>query len=81
MRFSRLRMIGEANLNNLINLIKSWFRQFLLVIALCSVPSIAAAQHVHLRGTVRERGSGDAIPGASLAIMGTSRGAKANVEG
>jgi hypothetical protein len=43
--------------------------------------SDATGQTVSLTGTVREQGSSESIPGASLAIMGTSRGAKANRDG
>ncbi len=41
----------------------------------------AMAQSVHLSGTIEEQSSGESIPGATLAILGTSHGAKANVEG
>ena len=38
-------------------------------------------QTFQLSGVVHEQGSGDAIPGASLHIIGTSRGARTNAEG
>jgi hypothetical protein len=50
-----------------------------LLIALCCSTS-ALAQHV-LTGTVRESTSREVIPGASIALLGTSRGAKANSQG
>lgn len=44
------------------------------------VASTAFGQH-ELTGTVRETGSKEGISGASIAVLGTSRGAKANMQG
>ncbi|HET6510564.1 MAG TPA: DUF5686 family protein, partial [Candidatus Kapabacteria bacterium] len=58
-------------------------KALLVLLAILFVTSNACAQS-ELTGTVRERvasGSGDGIPGASIAILGTSRGAKANSQG
>ena len=52
---------------------------YVFLIALLA--SNATSQTVSLTGTVREQGSNEAIPGASLAIMGTSHGAMANRDG
>lgn len=41
----------------------------------------SSAQQVELHGRVVVRGTGEEIPGASLGILGTPRGAKANREG
>ena len=58
-------------------------KALLVLLAILFVTSNACAQS-ELTGTVRERvasGSGDGIPGASIAILGTSKGAKANSQG
>ncbi|MDP4198225.1 MAG: DUF5686 family protein [Bacteroidota bacterium] len=52
-----------------------------LVLLIALLTSASHAQQVELRGRVTIRGTGEEIPGASLAIMGTPRGAKANREG
>ncbi len=52
-----------------------------LIASTVSLPELGRSQNIHLTGTVHERGSTEVIPGASLAIIGTSRGAKANREG
>ncbi|HZK75947.1 MAG TPA: DUF5686 family protein, partial [Candidatus Kapabacteria bacterium] len=43
--------------------------------------TVTRAQTVTLSGTARERGTTEAIPGASLLILGTSRGARSNADG
>ncbi|HET6400321.1 MAG TPA: DUF5686 family protein [Candidatus Kapabacteria bacterium] len=50
-----------------------------LVLLLCAAS--ARAQTVTLTGAVRDRAAREAIPGAALHILGTSRGALTNVDG
>ncbi len=51
----------------------------LLLLFCCEGQSFA--QSLQLTGTIRERGSQETIPGASLHILGTSRGARSNADG
>ncbi len=53
----------------------------LLLIGIIFLSRASNAQPVQLSGTIREQGSGDGIPGASLHILGTSRGARTNGQG
>lgn len=48
---------------------------------LLATASVLSAQTVHLTGTIHERGIKSGIPGASLHILGTSRGARTNADG
>ena len=56
---------------------------FLLLFALVILTHahLAFSQTVQLSGAIHEQGSVEAIPGASLHILGTSRGARTNAEG
>ncbi len=58
-------------------------RLFLLLVALdiLSSPFTAFGQTLQLSGTIREHGTNDGIPGATLHILGTSRGARTNADG
>jgi hypothetical protein len=53
----------------------------LVAIALFSHPRPAFAQTFQLTGTIQEQGSSETIPGATLHILGTTRGARANADG
>jgi hypothetical protein len=55
-------------------------RHFLAFVFLI-LASGAVAQSVQLSGTIRERGTGESIPGATLHILGTSNGARSNADG
>ncbi len=59
------------------------FRLSLLLVALeiLSLAPPVFAQTFQFSGTIRERDSSDIIPGASLHILGTTRGARTNAEG
>ncbi len=58
-------------------------KAILVLLALLLLPITAVAQS-ELTGVIREHvqsGAGEGIPGASIAILGTSKGAKANSQG
>jgi hypothetical protein len=52
-----------------------------LVLALFTPACTTFAQTCQLSGTIREQGSSETIPGATLHILGTTRGARANADG
>jgi len=64
----------------MITLIRLRVIPIIIIISVIQVQTIVA-QSFHLTGTISERATGEAIPGATLWIIGTSHGAKANVEG
>lgn len=53
----------------------------LIALALLTTARPSFAQTFQLTGTIREQGSSETIPGATLHILGTTRGARANAEG
>ena len=59
-----------------------FFRLSIILLAILIAQQVdAQSTSVFLTGTVRERGTSEAIPGASLHILGTSRGARSNTDG
>src|SRR5438067_1155859 len=55
--------------------------RYVLAILLLFVATKAISQQVYIAGTIRERDTKEAIPGASVALLGSGHGAKANREG
>ena len=56
-------------------------RYYTILLLLLCTAAAARAQTVQLTGTIRERNTKEVIPGASLHILGTSRGALTNADG
>jgi hypothetical protein len=61
--------------------LRGFFVFLLFAHTIFSYPRSASAQTCQLSGAIHDRASGEGIPGATLHILGTSRGARTNADG
>jgi iron complex outermembrane receptor protein len=61
---------------------KQWNFAFLLFCMLClSIPNLSFAQQSQITGKVTDADSGEGIPGVSVLVKGTTRGAITDLDG